>query len=71
MKISQSDFRRWNVVLDKKRVTLVVLVIAVFLVTLVTACSTTPKEEPVATPAEQPTQVTEYKPAEKPVAVVE
>jgi len=71
MKISQSDFRRWNVVLDKKRVTLAVLVIAVFLVTLVTACSTTPKEEPVATPAEQPTQVTEYKPAEKPVAVVE
>jgi peptidoglycan-associated lipoprotein len=70
MKISQSDFRRWNVVLDKKRVTLAVLVIAVFLVTLVTACSTTPKEEPVATPAEQPTQVTEYKPAEKPVAVV-
>ncbi len=54
-------------VLDKKRVTLAVLVIAVFLVTLVTACSTTPKEESVATPTEQPTQVTEYKPGEKPV----
>ncbi|MEE8547110.1 MAG: peptidoglycan-associated lipoprotein Pal, partial [bacterium] len=33
------------------------------------ACTTTtPKEEPVATtPTEQPTQVTEYKPAEKPM----
>ena len=54
-------------VLDKRRVTLAVLVIAVFLVMLVSACSTTPKEEPVAT---QPTQVTEYKAPEKPVAVV-
>jgi len=53
------------VVFGKKRMTLSVLVIAVFLIMSVAACTTTPKEEPVATPA-QPTQVTDYKPAEKP-----
>ncbi len=55
-------------VLGKKRVTLSVLVIAVFLIMTLAACSTTPKE-PAATPA-QPAQVTDYTPSEKPVQAV-
>ncbi len=54
-------------VLSKKRVTLTFLVIAVFLVMSIMACSTTPKEEPVATPT---AQVKEYKPPEKTVKAV-
>ena len=50
-------------VLGKRNVTLSVLIIAVFLIVFVAACSTTPKEQPTASPAvEAPSQVSTYTP---------
>ncbi len=53
-------------VLGKKNVTLSVLIVAVFLMVMLAACSTTPKEQPAEAPAmDTPSKVSTYTPPPK------